>query len=176
MVGRFFSYVRQHHLALIALFVALGGTGAFAATSGTTRKAQVREFSFRATNTSGTPSGPLASLSGVTLRWKSQRLPDGRTCTLVAKSSAPGQVNSFFATESSGGDKDFFTRGRDLGAPGSQEVAVATFNEGAPGVASRAEGEFTWHNRTTNRVVTGVFHMFAGPSQCLFQGTLTGTG
>lgn len=176
MLTRLASYLRQHHVSLVAVFLALGGGGAYAAGRAAAPSPQVRELRATLTNKSGNASRPIAGLNGVTLVGKSQRLPDGRTCTLVAKTSAAGQVNGFFVIQSSQGDKDFKTFGRALSKPGSQNVAVATLDAGAPDVSHRVEGNLTWHDGPRNHVVTGVFHVFPGTGSCVFQGTLTGAG
>ena len=176
MVRRIRSYVQQHHLAMIALFVALGGTGAYAAGKATTG-GEVRAFSAHPTNASGAPTGSLRTLAGIELRWRSQAQPDSRVCRLSVKSSARGQVDGFFANErSEGPSKNYFTRRKVFAGPGSFDVADALFDAGSPGITGRSEGQLTWHNGATNQVVTAVFHVFAGAGSCEFQGTLSRGG
>jgi hypothetical protein len=173
MLYRVRSYVRQHHIAFLALFVALGGGGAYAASLG---GGTVRGFNESATNKSGDDGGTLAKLGGIALKFNSHREDDSRRCTLSVRASDAGQVNSFYGLKAAGGPKSYEVVGRDLKAGKSATIVAANFDEGAPGVPRRVVGQITWHDDKTNQVVTSVFHMASESDRCRFQGTLTGAG
>jgi hypothetical protein len=172
MLHRLRSYVSQHHVALLALFVALGGTGAFAAT--TLDGPQVSGFSAAPANKSGVAKGFLSKLGGVTLRWRSSRAEDARTCVLTAKASGRGQLNTFYAVQPSEGSRELSAHGKNFTKPGSDDIVVASFDEGAPGISRQIEGQLTWHADSADEVVTSVFHVSAESDRCRFHGTLTG--
>jgi hypothetical protein len=173
MLHRFASYLGRHHVALLALFVALGGTGAVAASLG---GGTVRGFNASATNKSGDTGGTLAKLGGVSLKFKSSRRQDARICVITARAADAGQVNTFFGVQATESGNDFTVRGKDLKAGKSTTIVSASFDEGAPGVERRVVGNVTWHDDKTNQVVTSVFHVAAQSAHCRFQGTLTGAG
>ena len=175
MLQRVRSYVRQHHIAFLALFVALGGGGAYAASLG---NGTIRGFNQTVTKVQSSDSGTLAKLGGLALKFKSVSEEDLRVCTLSAKASDAGQLSGFTAEKviTGGSGKSFDVRSKDLKSGGSTTVGATNADAGAPDVSRTLEGEFTWHDNKTGQVVTGVFHVSAQTPRCRFQGTLTGTG
>jgi hypothetical protein len=173
MLRRAASYVRQHHIAFLALFLALGGGGAVAATLG---NGQVRGFEKTASNSSGTVSGGAGKLGSLTLRFSSQREDDARACALSVRAGKRGQVNWNYGVKPSSSPQSFEVGGRNLNAGGSAQVVSANFDEGAPGISRRVVGQITWHAETTDQVVTSVFHVGAESGRCRFHGTLTAAG
>jgi hypothetical protein len=173
MSSRIRSYVRQHHIAFLALFAALGGGGAYAASLG---GGTVRGFAQNATNKSGDSSGTLAKLGGIALKYKSKQAIDQRVCTLSARTTDRGQLTAFYGVQSTEQPKDYAVRSKNLKAGGSAEVLFINFDPGAPGIERHAVGNLTWHDDKSNSVVTAVFHVAAEEGRCRFQGTLTGAG
>lgn len=175
MSSRVRSYVRQHHIAFVALFAALGGGGAYAASLG---GGTVRGFSQVVTKTQSSDSGTLVKLGGLALKFKSVSEEDLRTCTLSAKASDAGQLSGFSAEKvlTGGSGKSFDVRSKNLKAGGSATVAATNADAGAPDVDRALEGQLTWHDNKTGQVVTSVFHVSAETPRCRFQGTLTGAG
>lgn len=175
MLVRLKSYLRQHHIAFLALFAALGGTGAYAASLG---GGTVRGFNTTSAEKSGTDSGTLAKLNGLTLRFKSFQEEDFRQCALSARAADAGEVTSFSAEKivQGGDDKSFDVRNKSLKAGGGATLALTHADAGAPGVNRTIEGHFNWRDDKTDRVVTGVFHVGAEVGRCRFDGTLTGAG
>jgi hypothetical protein len=175
MLHRLRSYIRQHHIAFLALFAALGGGGAYAASLG---GGTIRGFNQTVTKTQATDSGTLAKLGGLALKFRSKSLEDLRTCTLSAKASDAGQLSGFSAEKilSGGSGKSFDVRSRSLKAGGTAVVGATHADAGAPDVSRTLEGHLTWHNDKTGQVVTSVFHVSAETPRCRFQGTLTGAG
>jgi hypothetical protein len=170
------AYVRRHHVAFLALFLALGGGGAYAASE--LSGGDVRGFDATPTNGKSASSGRLASLAGLTLAYRSQRDPDARICRLVARTKGSGELHSHLVTkpssgasalEESVGDKRF-------GDGGSYDVATASFDEGAPGISRQTEGQLTWATGNGKHVATAVFHVSAESKRCAFQGTVTAAG
>jgi hypothetical protein len=174
VLRRLRAYLRQHHLAMLALFVALGGTGAYAAAQ--LGGGKVAGFNAAPSNDSGDSAGKLASLNGITLRFKSHREDEGRFCTLTAKASARGQISTAYVVQPSGAPRTQSVRGKNLDKGDSFELLTASFDEGAPDVSRRVQGTLTWHDEAGNRVATSVFTLLAESGRCRFQGTLTGAG
>ena len=172
MLSPSWSYVRRHHVALLALFAALGGTGAYAATQ--LRSGEVRGFNTTANNSSGVANESVANLHGLKLKLRSQREEDARQCALTAKVSGPGQLHTSYVVQPNAAPREFVVRGKDFATAGSQQLVSASFDAGAPGITRQVEGQLTWHSDSPNRVVTSVFHMSATAGRCLVQGTLTG--
>jgi hypothetical protein len=171
--NRIRSYVRQHHIAFLALFAALGGGGAYAASLG---NGTVRGFNQAATNKSGDAGGTLAKLGGISLKFKSSRAEDQRACTMSARAADKGQLGNFYGVQGTDVAKEYSVRARNLKAGGSAEVVSINFDEGAPGIERHAIGNLTWHDDKTNQVVTATFQVAAESARCRFQGTLTGAG
>lgn len=168
------AYLKRHHLAFLALFVALGGGAAYAATQ--LGGGQVRGFAAAATNGKGTAGGTLAKLSGLTLAYRSERDVDARRCTLIAKTKAGGELHTHVVTKPNEGPLAQVVGGRRFAGGGSDNVVEAGFDEGAPGISRQAEGQLTWVASGGKHVATGVFHVSAESKRCAFQGTLTGAG
>jgi hypothetical protein len=168
------SYLRRHHVALLALFLALGGGGAYAA--GQLGGGQVAGFNSTPTNKSGTSKGTLAKLGGLTLTFRSEREVDARRCILVAKAGGRGELHTLVTVKPKDSALEQSVGGKDFAQAGSDEVVAASFDEGAPGVTRQVEGQLTWHSAVTHQVVTSVFHVSAESKRCAFQGTLTGAG
>lgn len=173
MITRLRSYLAQHHVALLALFLALGGGGAYAATQA--GQGSVREFNATPTNTAGTSKATLAKLGGLTLTYASLRRDDARDCRLVAKAGGRGELHSSYVVKaSSGSGQETVVGGKTFKKSGSTDVVFAEFAEGVPGISRQAEGQLTWHSSATHQVVTSVFHVSAESKRCAFQGTLSG--
>jgi hypothetical protein len=166
------SYIRQHHIAFLALFLALGGGGAYAASQ--SGGGTVRGFNATPTNKSGVSKGTLAKLGGLTLAYRSQREVDARRCTLVAKADGKGEVHTFVAIKPKDSALEQVVGGKSFNKAGSDDAVLISFDEGAPGISRQAEGHLTWHSDTTHQVVTSVFHVSAESKRCAFQGTLSG--
>ena len=173
MLHRLTAYARRHHIAFLALFVALGG-GAYAA--GSLGTADSVGFGVSVTNSSGTKTGTLAKLHGLSLRLTSLRPEDTRRCAISARAGGKGQVSSFTVTQPSEGPSTQAVRSKTLSKGKSGLVARTSFNPGAPGVTSELEGQLTWQGDSPHDVVTGVFHVHADSGACRFAGTLTGAG
>ena len=168
------AYLRQHSIAFLALFVALGSGGAYAASQ--LSGGEVRGFAVTATNDDGSSSGTLAKLEGLTLTYRSERASDARTCTLVAKTKGKGEFHTHGVIEPSEGALEQFGGGRRFGGPGSEAVVSANADAGSPDVTRQADGQLTWAAGGGKHVATAVFHMSAETKRCAFQGTLTGAG
>jgi hypothetical protein len=166
------SYLRQHHVALLALFLAVGGGGAYAATQG--GGGTVRGFNATPTNKSGVSRGTLAKLGGLTLAYRSEREVDARRCVLVAKTGGKGELHTFVAVKPKGSALEQTVGGKDFNKAGSTDAVLLSFDEGVPGISRQGEGHLTWHSDTTHQVVTSVFHVSAESKRCAFQGTLSG--
>jgi hypothetical protein len=168
------SYVRHHHIAFLALFVALGSGGAYAATQ--LSGGAVRGFAATPTNTDGNASGTLAKLEGLTLTYRSERTIDARRCRLIAKTKGKGELHTHVVIQPSEGPLEQSVGGRRFGGSGSEDVVAPNADAGAPDVTRQAEGQLTWAAGGGKHVATGVFHVSAETKRCAFEGTLTGAG
>jgi hypothetical protein len=168
------AYLRQHSVAFLALFVALGGGGAYAATQ--LSGGDVRGFAVTVTNNKADTSGTVAKLEGLTLAYRSERASDARFCTLIAKTNGKGEFHTHGVIAPSEGALEQFGGGRRFGGPGSEAVVSTNADAGAPDVTRQADGQLTWVAGGGKHVATAVFHMAAETKRCAFQGTLTGAG
>ena len=147
MLRRSALYVRQHHIAFLALFLAAGGGGAVAATL---QNGQVRGFEVTASNGSGTSKGAAGKLGNLTVRYSSHREEDARTCTLSVRAGKAGQANWFYGVKPLGAPKSYDVSGKSLTASDSATVmpmlrsvkasvaAVKTAIASAPAASARA--------------------------------------
>ena len=166
------GYLRQHHVAFLALFLALGGGGAYAA--GQLTGGEVVGFDATPTNDSGASSGTLARLGGLTLAYRSEREDDARRCRLIARTKGSGELHSHVVVKPSSAALTQSVGGRKFSDGGSYDVVLASFDEGAPGISRQAEGQLTWRRGGGKHVATSVFHVSAESKRCAFQGTLSG--
>lgn len=171
MIQRTVCYLRRHHVAVLAIFLALGGTGAYAASR--SASAQIRGFAASPTANS---SGTLAHLGSVSLRWKSVNRPDERDCWLYLHAARAGDVAVFSGDRRTGAPAQAVVVSRRLDSAGSAVVAHAQFLPGAPNVAEHIEGQLTYGDEPHTNVETAIFHVAAQKFRCLFEGTLTGSG
>lgn len=168
MGTRAVGYLRRHHLALLAIFVALGGTGAYAATSSNAPHTR----GFAATPT-GSSSGTLATVDGVTLRWKSVNHPDERVCTFSLRAARAGELATFSGDKRDATPLTQSVTSKQLGPHGSAQIATARFEPGAPGLAEHIEGQLTFGDKAHTSEVTAIFHVAGEQGHCLFEGTVT---
>ncbi|MFL5779752.1 MAG: hypothetical protein ACJ760_00415 [Thermoleophilaceae bacterium] len=167
------TYLRRHHIAFLALFLALGGGGAYAATQ--LSGGAVRGFAVTSTNSTGGASGTLAKLEGLTLTYRSESAVDSRNCRLIARTKGKGELHTHVVIQPSEGAREQFVGGKRFSGAGSADVVSASADAGAPDITRQAEGQLTWA-AGTGHVATAVFHVSAETKRCAFQGTLTGAG
>lgn len=168
------TYLRRHHLAFLALFVALGSGGAYAASQ--LSGGDVRGFSVTPTNAKGKSSGTLAKLAELRLTYRSERDVDARRCTLVANTKSGGELHTHVVTKPSEGPITQVVGGSHSSGASSHDVVEAGFDEGAPGISRQAEGQLTWAASGGKHVATAILHVSAESKRCAFQGTLTAAG
>jgi hypothetical protein len=170
VAGRTFGYLRRHHLALLAIFVALGGTGAYAASR--LNSSRIRGFTVTPTAASGT----LATVGSVTLRYRDVDHPDERLCSLTLRAGKAGELAVFSGTDTTGLHDSSLVTQQQLAAHHTAQVALAHYLPGAPDQVQHVEGQLTFGNNNHSDVETAIFHVAAGKRRCLFEGTLTGAG
>jgi hypothetical protein len=171
MINGVLRYLKQQHVGLLALFIALGAGGAVAATS--MGGGQVRGFSIASGNANSTRHGTAITLSGLTLKWQSVARPDERDCVLSASSNGRADIGYFSATHGTGEPQQSSVAGKSIGSHGSVVVARASFLPGAPNIVQQTEGQLTFHAGSSKDVVSAQYHVGSEKNRCLFQGTVS---
>src|SRR5436190_2214597 len=150
MGGRILGYVRRHHLALIALFIALGGTSVAATQLVLPRNSVgTRQLKNGAVTKKKIARQTLTGLKGARGPTGAQGLPGTNGAKGVAGTTTPSQFHI---------------------APGVTTQNL--FNFAAPnGDFSSAEGQMVYWN--ANREITVVFHGVANDhtGRCQFDGS-----
>jgi hypothetical protein len=165
------NFIRRHSIALLALFLAAGGGGAYAASLG---NGKISGFAKTVSRNSSSLDGTLVKMNGLALKYDVGNAEDERPCQLIAKPSSAGTLGSFYGVKGKGVPKDYSIGARELRKGGNAPVVRVSFDPGAPGVERQVVGQLTW--RTGNRVATVAFHLAAEENQCRFDGTVTGAG